>query len=280
MIKKALRIEASKLVAIVVPLSNRADLTPDEEISLRHLLHFLGDYDKYVVIPKSLRVKFPDFGIKRFDNKFFGSVAAHSRMLLSKSFYKAFKEYKFILIYHLDALVFSDQLLEWCKLDYDYVGAPWIEHPAAPYAGNEGYEGRVGNGGFSLRKIQSFMKVFNSNEYYMEPFRYWEKFFATSPGYAKFINFPKKMLMHLPFINNVNFELSRYQKNDEHFWSHRAAHYYPEFNIADVKTALRFAFECLPRYCFKLNGYNLPFGCHGWPKYDRDFWEPYLLKSL
>ena len=84
--------------------------------------------------------------------------------------------------------------------------------------------------------------------------------------------------MYLPFINNVKFELSRYQKNEEHFWAHRAAHYYPEFSIADVNTALRFAFENVPRYCFEKNGYNLPFGCHAWQKYDRDFWEPYLLK--
>ena len=46
-----------KKVAIVVALSNRAYLTPEEEISLKHLRHFLGRYDKYLVMPKSL-----DFG--------------------------------------------------------------------------------------------------------------------------------------------------------------------------------------------------------------------------
>jgi hypothetical protein len=32
-----------------------------------------------------------------------------------------------------------------------------------------------------------------------------------------------------------------------------------------------------PRLCFELNGRKLPFGCHAWQRYDRGFWEPYLL---
>ncbi len=84
--------QASKTVAVVVPLSRREELTPEEQISLRHLVHFLGKYDKYVVAPKDLKVDFPGFGIKRFSKKFFGSTRAHSRLLLSPQFYKAFRE--------------------------------------------------------------------------------------------------------------------------------------------------------------------------------------------
>ena len=118
-ISNLFRKKASKLVAIVVPMSNRAELTSDEEISFRHLLHYLGKYDKYLVVPKNLQVDFPGFGIKRFDNRFFGSLAAHTKLVLSPRFYKAFSDYKFILIYHLDSLVFSDQLTDWCEMDYD-----------------------------------------------------------------------------------------------------------------------------------------------------------------
>jgi hypothetical protein len=228
-------------------------------------------------VPKTLKVNFNGFKIKRFSNKFFGTAKAHSKMLLSKSFYEAFSEYKFILIYHLDSLVFSDQLSEWCKIDYDYIGAPWVKHPNAPYTGCIGYEGKVGNGGFSLRKIESYLKVFNSNNYSIEPSKYWENFYATSSNYLRLKNFYKKILMNFKFINNVKFELARYQENEEHFWANRASHYYRGFRIADVDTALRFAFECLPRYCFKKNGYNLPFGCHAWHKYDKEFWEPFIL---
>jgi hypothetical protein len=38
---------------MVVPLPLRPVLTTDEEISLRHLTHFLGAYDKYFIAPKA-----------------------------------------------------------------------------------------------------------------------------------------------------------------------------------------------------------------------------------
>src|ERR1043165_1008528 len=65
-----------KTVAVVVPMSNRPQLTPEEEISFRHLNHYLGRYDKYLVVPKSLRLNFPGFALKPFDEKYFGSVQA------------------------------------------------------------------------------------------------------------------------------------------------------------------------------------------------------------
>jgi hypothetical protein len=55
-----------KRVAVVVPLSTRSELMPEEQISLRHLVHFLGDYDKFLVVPKGQQTKLPGFGIKPF----------------------------------------------------------------------------------------------------------------------------------------------------------------------------------------------------------------------
>src|SRR5438093_5469274 len=113
---------ALKTVAVVVPMHNRTEITPEEEISFRHLVHFLGRYDKYLVIPKSLKVSYPGFDIKRFDNRFFGSTEANKKLIFSPKFYKAFMDYKYILMNQLDCLVFSDRLEEWCGLDLDYIG--------------------------------------------------------------------------------------------------------------------------------------------------------------
>lgn len=271
--------QPSKLVAVVVPLSNREELTPEEEISFRHLIHFLGIYDKYFVAPKGLRVEHRGFGVKRFSDKYFGSAVAHRNLMFSPKFYRSFMDYRFVLIYHLDSLVFSDELSKWCKMDFDFIGAPWIKHEDAPYAGNPAYENKVGNGGFSLRKISSFLKFINSPRYWLEPAKYWETYYASRPKYIQFLNLPKKFLKHLKFFNSARWEMSKYNlPGEERFVANRATHYYPEFKFPPVETALRFAFECVPRYCFELNKYNLPFGCHAWHKYDRDFWEPYLLK--
>jgi hypothetical protein len=41
---------------------------------------------------------------------------------------------------------------------------------------------------------------------------------------------------------------------------------------------MRFAFEAEPRRCFERIGGRLPFGAHRWQKFDRSFYEPYLLR--
>ena len=267
----------NKLVAVVVPLSNRTTFTEDEKISLKHLLHFLPEYDKYFIAPEGLGVKVQGVDNKYFNAKFFGSLSAHNRLLLSEIFYQTFSDYRFILNYHLDSLVFSDQLTEWCEKDYDFIGPPWIEHEDAPYSDYPIYNGKVGNGGFSLRKIESFLKVLNSRKRYMDASAL-RALYSAEPWYARFLKFPKKYMRYFPHFNNVKFEIAKFRDNEEAFWSNRAQHYYPAFKIPSVETALQFGFECVPEYCFKVNNRTLPFGCHAWPKYDRVFWEKYILK--
>ncbi len=272
-------IRQGKNVAIVVPMSTRTQLTPEEEISFRHLCRYLGRYDKYLVVPKNLKPDFPGFRLRPFDEKYFGSVQAHRRLLFSPRFYKAFSEYEYILIYHPDALVFSDQLAFWCDLGFDYIGAPWVKHKDAPYSGQVAYEGKVGNGGFALLKIKSFLKIFYSPVYYTAPAEYWEQLVRDQPWYVQLRNLPKVLLKHFRYFNGSRWELRQFKSNDDNFWANRGPYYYPELKIAPLKTALRFAFECVPRYCFQLNNYTLPFGCHAWTRYDREFWEPYLIQS-
>jgi hypothetical protein len=267
-----------KLVAVVVPLSNRNEITNDEKISLAHLVHHLGHYDKYFLVPNGLKFSANGFTNVRFDDQFFGSVDANRKLMFSKTFYKRFDRYKYILIYHLDALVFSDQLKSWCEKGYDYVGPPWVKHQEAPYAGLN-IEDKVGNGGFSLRNVDSFLKVIKSKIYYIDPKVYWRVAYADKNLFVKTLNYPKKYLKYLTVFNGSRFEMARFKTNEDQFWAGRAIHYYPEFNLPTVQTALQFGFECLPRHCFELNGRRLPFGCHAWPRYDREFWEPYLMSS-
>ena len=268
----------SKLVAIVVALSNRAYLTDTEQISLKHLLHYLGRYDKCIIIPEGLDFSLPGFDAVRFDDKYFGSVDAHRSLLFSPQYYQAFSGYKFILSYHLDALVFSDELKEWCDMNYDFIGPPWIKHKDAPYYGNKDYEGKVGNGGFSLKKVRSFLEIFNSTEYGIDPAEYWDKYHARQRLPRRILNWPKKLLMKSHRYNNVWWEIERWNRNEDLFIADRAIHYYPEFKIAPMDVALHFGFESVPRHCYELTGHKLPFGCHAWERYDREFWEQFLLK--
>jgi hypothetical protein len=243
-------------------------------------MHYLGKYDKYMIAPKSLDVNFSGFEIKRFNDSFFGSTLANTRLMLSPKFYEAFCDYKYILIYQLDALVFSDQLLEWCDLDFDYIGGPWLNAPGSPWIDNP----RVGNGGFSLRKIESFLRVIYSVQYTVEPKLYWADFCQGKPKFIQYLNLHKKYLKHLIRFNGARWEMAKWplrkggRGNEDYFWSDEAIKYYAQFKIPPVEIGLRFSFEVAPRHCFDLNNRQLPFGCHAWPRYDREFWEPYLLK--
>ena len=68
--------QPGKLVAVVVPLSARDDFTADEVISLQHLTHYLGRYEKYMLAPASRKVEVPGFEVLAFPDRFFGSPTA------------------------------------------------------------------------------------------------------------------------------------------------------------------------------------------------------------
>jgi hypothetical protein len=274
----------SKMVAIVVPGSTREALTEDEAISLRHLRHFLALHDKFFIVPRGSGFRLEGLTSIEIDRKFFGSAQAHGRLTYSRDFYRHFEGYRYILMYHLDALVFRDELLQWCETGVDYIGAPWIPCKDSPWV----TEPAVGNGGFALMKIASVLEVLH-NRYRQQPARYWEDRFAklvkVLPG---ILRWPKRLLPHA-MQSRIPRQLGRALgemeqaevnvRNNDLFWSFHAAKFMPGFCIPDWRTGLRFAFETPPRECFELNGRQLPFGCHAWPKYDRAFWEPHLLRA-
>lgn len=261
-------------VAIVVPLSNRATLLPDEEISLRHLRHYLGHYDRIMLAPRSLDVRFPDFEIRRFDDRYFGSVAAHTALLLSARFYEAFRNYDFVLTYHLDALALSDQLPYWCAREWDFIGAP--NH------GTEKYLSVPCNGGFALRRVESFLRVLTSRRYAIDPEAYWQSIRRSTPPLLRPLQLPKRYLKRLHRFNNVHREIRLMLEGPEPpledvFMVENATKYDPHFRIPSVREAVRFAFDETPRKAFELNERQLPFGAHAWYKHDRAFWAPHLL---
>jgi hypothetical protein len=275
---------ARKSVAIVVPLSSRPDLSPEDELSLRHLCHYLGRYDKYLLMPDNVSVEREGFKSIRFPVKFFGSAAAHNHLLMWPRFYRAFESYEYILMYHLDSLVLGNDLEEWCKAGYDYIGAPWLPCSDTPWV----KEPRVGNGGFALMKVESVLKVLH-NRYRNEPATYWSDLLTRNrarcglliPLLERFQKwFPESRIVNRPLEDwRITAEPAKFGRNNDFFWSFDAMRHLPGFKLAPVNEGLRFAFEAAPRLCFEMNGQNLPFGCHAWTKFDRAFWEPHLLPA-
>jgi hypothetical protein len=271
-------------VGVVVP-AYRESLTDDQRIALVHLERFLGGYDRYLVLPKRLDLRLAGFRPMHFHERFFSSTDAYSALLLSPNFYRAFSRYEYILVYQLDSLVFADELSGWCNRGFDYVGAPWLH--AEWVKRLAGSTIATGNGGFSLRNVESFLRVLSSRRYWLDPNDYWQMHWAGRSPLVRTVNVPRRYLKRLRFFNGVRWETRRwlrgtntsrsYGTNEDVFWSFQAQHYAPNFRIAPPEEALRFAFERYPRECFELAGRQLPFGCHAWPRYDRTFWEPYIL---
>jgi hypothetical protein len=269
---------SKKRVAVVVPVSNRAELTESEMTSLRHLRRHLDHYDKYLVLPEGLPLSLDGFQNKRFPTTFFGSAENYKKMVLSRGFYEAFSDYEYILTYHLDALVFSDDLLKWCDQGYDLVGPPWVAHPDAPTRGTV-YEGRVGNTGFCLKKVQTFLDLFGTQKLAPDLWQRWRRGLGKQVRSGYWRNPMNLLKVFYPSANRISADVADWKWSEERFLLTRAAHYHPGFRTPSSEQALEFGFEIVPRHCYALNRNRLPFGCHAWERYDPEFWEPFLIRE-
>lgn len=152
-----------KRVAIAVPVYKK-EMSGIEKISYNQLLRVLGRYDIYWVCSDNLDAGYlKDKRKKIFSSRYFDGINGYNKLMLSVEFYSTFINYEYILIYQLDALVFCDKLLEFCDLNYDYIGAPWLTGFKKKI--KEGFEyANVGNGGLSLRKTAACIELLSNHK--------------------------------------------------------------------------------------------------------------------
>ena len=239
-------------VAILVPVY-RPDLKPNELISLRQCIQVLSNYPIIIVKPETLQLgsdfdSFPSVQQVSFSDEYFDGIDAYNRLLTSVSFYERFLSYQYILIYQLDAYVFRDELADWCKKGFDYVGAPSLHQPQFDALGRDA-EKRfaealstnrvVFNGGLSLRKV------------------------------ARFIS----------YLKIYNFFYPEWKGNEDMLFSQEATRLIPMklfMKLPSWQEALDFAFEKSPAATYELTGHRLPFACHAWERYDPKFWSSFI----
>lgn len=157
----------SKNAIVVVPIYN--DLSEKEKISFFQLLSVFKENNICIICPDSLKLDFSEFNFgsnvlfEKFHSSNFASTSSYNKLMLSISFYRRFITYQYILICQLDVFVFENRLDYFIKLNYDYIGAPWLD-------GWKNWENfnnvicRVGNGGFSLRKVSAFIKLLENRQ--------------------------------------------------------------------------------------------------------------------
>ena len=252
-------------VKVIIPVYKSA-LSETERISLERCFSVLNRYEKVFVKPESLDISswtsfVPgySFGIESFEDRFFQGVAGYNRLMMSPVFYKRFLETEYILICQLDAFIFDDRLEYWSSLGYDYIGAPWMKkkkYDAFYYRIFSGFRNffrsltraknydlwnKVGNGGFSLRKVMPHYKAVCE----------------MGPLIAEYLKREGK---------------SRY--NEDVFWSMEVPEWNKNFKIPGWQEALDFAFDINPEECYAYSK-KLPFAVHGWDK-RKNFYRPFI----
>ena len=237
-------VDIDKRVIVCVPIYKNT-LSAVEWASLRQLNKILGKYQRVFVAPQSLNFDFGDegksFRVERFPDYFFHSVLSYSALMLNVDFYRRFSKYEYVLIYQTDAFVFRDRLQEFCRLGYDYIGAPLERaNPLWSFIGN-----RVGNGGLSLRKVSSAIRMLEN----------WDRLVGNSPLVSIFWQW------------------------EDLFWSYCAGKEDWNFKIPPINIAVEFAVQDNVCRAYKrLQAGWRPFGCHGWSQTKEDYeaWLPII----
>lgn len=265
-------------VAVVIPVY-KAGMTAFERISFDRCLEVLRKYPLILAAPENLDVSgylcaHKDIKVVRFDPAYFAGIHGYNRLMLSPCFYQAFREYRYILIYQLDAFVFSDQLEAWCAQGYDYVGAPWIDSCNAYAVNSSSFVRSVLDEQFDLsnpsavkRALRRFLR---------------SVLHGVAPGYVHGLNTAvgngglslRKTSTFLNCLAVWKGAARRWQGNEDIFWSFYISTYNPFYRLPKLETALQFAFEVDPARCYALNENQLPFACHAWDDHQVDFWRP------
>lgn len=264
-----------KQSVVILTITHKPQLSRYEEISIAQCTSVLEDYQKVFVCPKGMDItyyqtQFPSWSYHFVNSYWLSSYKKSNRLKVTPKLFNAFRSFRFILFYEPDAFVFKDELLEWCKKDYSYIGAPWLEglenaKENAPYDG-------VGNSGLSLRKVSDHLKALRRYGILYYPNDYF--------NYIK--NKSNKQLYTLKFIvrlligNTTLYPLSYFWSNEDRFWGVYVNRAFYWFKVPSVEIARQFSMEAQPARMYEENNHELPFGCHAWWRYDLEFWKPFI----
>ena len=150
-----------KNCTIIIPIYKPYTLLSEfESASLNQIVKVMSDWNLTIICPQDMEVNdymtIHEFNVIRFENKHFESVRTYNALCQSPDFYKAF-DTDYILLYQLDAWIFEDNLQYFLDKGYDYIGAPHEDYIHKDLV--------VGNGGFSLRKVATFIHVCETTDF-------------------------------------------------------------------------------------------------------------------
>ena len=130
----------------------------NEQQAFRNLLQVFFNRDFYIVCPRPLVEEYSQYApciALEVDSL---SYSGYNNLCKSVGFYQTFLDlgYRYMCLVQLDVWVFQDNLEyflnEFDEKGYDYIGAAW-------YGVHFCRDGVVGNGGFCIRRLETFRNI-------------------------------------------------------------------------------------------------------------------------
>lgn len=223
---------------------------PHVEFLLRNNILKIGHLFSFTVVCGNLNYEFmtdlcskisPNIKVIKID-KDNVLPSEYSELLSSVNFWNLFTSEK-ILLFQEDSIIFRSNIEDF--LDYDYVGAPWPLH-------TNDTQGRVGNGGFSLRTRQVMLTIcenfpIKETEYNASTLKYMEDSQLTTPPEDVYftLNMERHQVGRLPSAQVASYFSTESIKNLESFgghnfwvsdrlWRDRVYGLCPQFSPSDI----------------------------------------------
>lgn len=166
-------------LCVIIPIY-KEEITVNEELSIERTCDILSRRDIFFIAPFGIdENRYQHFlqkrnvRIKYFDPIFFKGICGYNKLMLNIHFYQEFSSYDYMLIAQPDAYILSgkDELDVFMSKEYQYWGAPWDPYLKIYCVDLKGIRlfGKLfkpvicksGNGGFSLRHINSTIRLLN-----------------------------------------------------------------------------------------------------------------------
>ena len=211
--------------------------------------------------------------VELFDARFFAGLHGYNKLMLSPDFYRRFAESEYMLIYQLDVYVFRDELADWCNRGYDYIGGPLF---ALRHVRNTTKDAVVGNGGCSLRRISTMLRVLQGEGWHTLRW----VFTYRIPRHPYVVLRRRFLYRTMLLAMGIGFRpLSDWITHfvaEDLFFSIALRGTPLELKVPPVSEAWQFAYNIAPQFWHEQNGRRLPFCCHAWPAQYQIFWHQYI----
>lgn len=249
---------------IVCPLYT-SNLDEQYIAAINNNIKVLSDFKFVFLIGEDFNQKFiskyfkGDYEIVVIDFHYFKSIDSYNQLLTSKYFWSLFDS-DYILICQHDTYVFKDELNYWCNQGYAYIGAPVFRGFTKARLGANPLS--MQNGGFSLRSVKKALDTLYSLSCRRSIIK--ALFKSLFKGNLRMVNY---ILKH---------SVGKLKMNEDYFWCTLAPFLNEDFNLCGYEQSMKFSFEVNPERLFKENGSKLPFGCHAWDRYSKEFWKEHI----